>query len=274
MDEAVDEGDHTGGGGEHVGPFGEGFVGGDENRLCEVAACDDLEEEVGVSVVVVEIPHLINREELRSGEAAQAPGQGGAGVLSGEFVEHVGGHGESGGEAAEDCVVEDVLDEHRLPDSVRSDEDDVGGVTDEGEGEEFLDEGAVDAFGPGPIEVGDGFEGADAGVGQASFEGAALAFAVFDVDDAFDPRFAEHGVVLDGETVECDGAQALSHGVGFSRWSLVHCRRLGVHRRIRRRGGRSRRGRGGARTGSAAGGRRVGQVRAAAACRLPVAAGR
>ena len=97
-----------------------GLLVGDENRLCEVAACDDLEEEVGVSVVVVEIPHLINREELRSGEAAQAPGQGGAGVLSGEFVEHVGGHGESGGEAAEDCVVEDVLDEHRLPDSVRT----------------------------------------------------------------------------------------------------------------------------------------------------------
>ena len=172
----------------------------------------------------------------------------------------------TGGEAAEDCVVEDVLDEHRLPDSVRSDEDDVGGVTDEfcglvgaysptrtGEGEEFLDDSAGRSMRLGQVQS-KSATGLKApmrveGVGQASFEGAALAFAVFDVDDAFDPRFAEHGVVLDGETVECDGAQALSHGVGFSRWSLVHCRRLGVHRRIRRRGeGRSRRGRGAGRT--------------------------
>ena len=223
-----------------------------------VPACDDLEEEVGVSVVVVEIPHLINRQKLRLGEAAQAPSKGGVGVLGGEFVEHVRGHGEPGGEAVEHGMVEEVLHQHGLADSVRTDEDDVGGVVDEGEGEELLDEEAVDAFGPGPVEVGDGFEGADAGVGQATFEGAALAFAVFDVDDAFDPGFAEHGVVLGGEAVECDGAQALSHGVGFSRWSLVHCRRLGVHRRIRRRGGRSRRGRGGAPTVCAAAGRRAG----------------
>ena len=83
-------------------------------------------------------------------------------------------------------MVEEVFDEHGFPDAVRSDEDDVGGVVDEGEREQLLDEGAVDAFGPGPVEVGDGLEGADARVGQAPFEGAALAFAVLDVDDALE----------------------------------------------------------------------------------------
>ena len=68
--------------------------------------------------------------------------------------------------------------------------------------EQLLDEGAVGAFGPGPVEVGDGLEGADACVGEAAFEGAALAFAVLDVDDALDPGLGEQGVVLGGEAVE------------------------------------------------------------------------
>ena len=106
-------------------------------------------------------------------------------------------------------MVEEVLHEHGLPDAVWPDEDDVGGVVDEGEGEELLDEGAVGAFGPGPVEVGDGLEGAHRCVGQAAFEGAALAFAVLDVDDALDPGLGEQGVVLGGEAVECDVAQAL-----------------------------------------------------------------
>ena len=62
---------------------------------------DDFEEEVGVAVVVVEVPHLIDRQKLRAGEASQAPGEGCIGVLSGELVEHVRGHGEPGGEAVE-----------------------------------------------------------------------------------------------------------------------------------------------------------------------------
>ena len=225
MDEAVDEGDDAGGGGEHVGPLREGFVRGDEHRQIEIPAGDDLEEEVGVAVVVVEVPHLVDREKLRSGEATQPPGKGGVGVLSGEFVEHVRGGGEPRGEAAEDAMVEEVLHQHGLPDAVRSDEDDVGGVLDEGEREELLDEGAVDALGPVEVEVGEGFEGADAGVGETPFEGAALAFAVLDVDDALDPGLGEQGRVLRRESVEPDGTQALAHGAGFIRWCLVHGRR-------------------------------------------------
>ena len=160
-------GDDTGGGGEHVAPFGEGFIGRDEDRHGEVPAGDDLEEEVGIAVVVVEVSDLVDGEKLRAGEASQTPGEGGVGVLGSEFVEHVGDGGESGGEAVEDGVVEEVLHKHGLPDPVRTDKDDVGGVVDEGEGEQLLDEGAVGAFGPSPVEVGDGLEGADACVGHA-----------------------------------------------------------------------------------------------------------
>ena len=196
---ASSPGDDTGGGGEHVAPFGEGFIGRDEDRHGEVPAGDDLEEEVGIAVVVVEVSDLVDGQKLRAGEASQTPGEGGVGVLGSEFVEHVGGGGESGGEAVEDGVVEEVLHEHGLPDAVWPHEDDVGGVIDEGEGEQLLDEGAVGAFGPDPVEVGNGLEGADACVGEAAFEGAALAFAVLDVDDALDPWLGEQGVVLGGE---------------------------------------------------------------------------
>ena len=160
------------GGGEHVGPLREGFVRGDEHRQGEIPAGDDLEEEVGVAVVVVEVPHLVDCEKLRGGEATQSPGERCVGVLGGELVEHVRGGGEPRGEAAEDAMVEEVFHQHRFADAVRSEEDDVGGVVDEGEREEFLDEGAVDALGPVEVEVGEGFEGADAGVGRDAVRGS------------------------------------------------------------------------------------------------------
>ena len=60
VDEAVDEGDDAGGGGEHVGPFGEGFVGGEHGQL-EVAAGDELEEEVGVAELAQRERRLASR---------------------------------------------------------------------------------------------------------------------------------------------------------------------------------------------------------------------
>lgn len=58
--ESVDEGDDAGGRGEHVGPFAEGLVGSEDNGALEVTSGDDLEQEVGVAVVVVQIPDLVN----------------------------------------------------------------------------------------------------------------------------------------------------------------------------------------------------------------------
>ncbi len=93
-------------------------------------------------------------------------------------MEHVAGGGEAHGVAAEQRVVGEVLGDHRLADAVGADEDDVGGLGEEVEGEEFLDGAAVDLLRPLPVEVGHGFEGAEAGVLEAPLEAAPLAFAL------------------------------------------------------------------------------------------------
>jgi hypothetical protein len=45
--EPIDEGNDTAGVREHVGPFSERLVGRDDDRFFLVAACDDLEEQIG-----------------------------------------------------------------------------------------------------------------------------------------------------------------------------------------------------------------------------------
>ena len=73
---------------ENTSPHsGEGFIGRDEHGRGEVPAGDDLEEEVGIAVVVVEVSDLVDGQKLRAGEASQTPGEGGVGVLGSEFVE-------------------------------------------------------------------------------------------------------------------------------------------------------------------------------------------
>jgi hypothetical protein len=51
--------------------------------------------------------------------------------------------------------------QHGLADAVGPEQHDVGGIVDEGEREQLIDESAVDLRGPAPVEVGDGLEGAD-----------------------------------------------------------------------------------------------------------------
>jgi hypothetical protein len=60
MDEAVDKGDDAGCVGEHLVPFSEGTVGGDEGARLLVAARDELEKQVGVAVGVGEVADLID----------------------------------------------------------------------------------------------------------------------------------------------------------------------------------------------------------------------
>ena len=59
MDEAVDEGDDAGGVGEHVVPFAEDLVGGQDDGTLQVSAGDDLEQQVGVAVVIGEVADLV-----------------------------------------------------------------------------------------------------------------------------------------------------------------------------------------------------------------------
>ena len=52
---------------------------------------------------------------MRLKPAMERSGRGCVGVLGGEFVEHVPGHDESGGEAVEQDVVEEVFTSMVLP---------------------------------------------------------------------------------------------------------------------------------------------------------------
>ena len=60
MDESVDEGDDASGIGKDVIPLGEGFVSSQDDGALEVPSSNDLEEEVGVAVVVGEIADLVD----------------------------------------------------------------------------------------------------------------------------------------------------------------------------------------------------------------------
>jgi hypothetical protein len=75
--------------------------------------------------------------------------------------------------AGEHGGVRDVLGDHRLPEPLRRDEDDVVGLLHEVEGDSALDGLAVDALRPGPVEVGHRLEPAELATAEAPFETAA-----------------------------------------------------------------------------------------------------
>ena len=65
VDEAVDEGDDTGGVGEDVVPFPERFIGSEDNGPVLISPGDDREEEVGVAGVVGEVAELVDTKDRR-----------------------------------------------------------------------------------------------------------------------------------------------------------------------------------------------------------------
>ena len=60
VDQAIDEGYDAGGVGEHLVPFGEGPVGGDDGALLLVAPIGQLEQQVGMAIGVGQVPDLID----------------------------------------------------------------------------------------------------------------------------------------------------------------------------------------------------------------------
>jgi hypothetical protein len=102
--------------------------------------------------------------------ATQAPGECDGRFLGSEVAQHVAGGGEADGVAAERSLVRDVAENHRFADAVGAEQDSVDAIVDEFEGKEVIDGLAIDALGPRPIVVGDGFEAADAGGAEASLE--------------------------------------------------------------------------------------------------------
>jgi hypothetical protein len=56
--QAVDHGDHAGGVGEDLTPFGKCAVGGDDGAFLLVATADQFEQEVGVTIGVGQVADL------------------------------------------------------------------------------------------------------------------------------------------------------------------------------------------------------------------------
>src|ERR1700683_4519145 len=104
-------------------------------------------------------------------------------------MQHVGGDDEASAIAAQDRLVQQVLRDHGLADPVWADEDDVGGLAEEVQGEEFFEELTIDLFGPGVIEVRNGFELEEPCVGEPALETATLPFALLDLEHALEPGF-------------------------------------------------------------------------------------
>jgi len=82
VQQAIDEGDHAGGVGEHLVPFAEGLVGAEEDGALQlVAAGDDLEQQIGIAGVVGQIADLVDGEDRGAGIAAEPAGERDGGVL-------------------------------------------------------------------------------------------------------------------------------------------------------------------------------------------------
>ena len=192
MQQPIDEGDHAAGIGEDLIPFAEHFVGRQDNgTLLLITTGDHLEEQIGVVCVVGEIADFVNGEQPWAGVAAQPACERGGGVLGGEVVQHFGGEGKAGGVAVQYCLVGEVFEQHGFAQAVGTDEHHVGGFADEGEREQLLDQAAVALGRPGPVEVGDRFEGAQPAVIETAFERATGSLAVFDFNDTSEPRLVE-----------------------------------------------------------------------------------
>src|SRR6266581_2815916 len=123
-------------------------------------------------------------------------------------MQHVGGDDEASAIAAEDRLVQQVLRDHRLADPVRTDQDDVSGLLEEVQSEKLLEELAIDLFGPGVIEVRDGFELEQPGVAEATLQTATLPFAFFDLEHALEPGLVADLLGLRQQAVEVQALEA------------------------------------------------------------------
>jgi hypothetical protein len=129
--------------------------------------------------------------------------------------------------------VGDVLGNHRLAETLRGDEDDVAGGLDEIEVEGGLDGGAVEALGPGPVEIGHGLEAADAAVSQAALKAFAGTVLGLRLDDTLEELGVapavlggERDEIVDGGTdvVQADALELVSEGIHRS-FSWSSCER-------------------------------------------------
>src|SRR5258708_1377976 len=96
--------------------------------------------------------------------------------------------------AVQDGLIEHIFYQHRLAETVRADQNDIGSLLDEGEREDLLDERTITLGGPLPVEVGDGLEDPDARVVETPLEAASRALGLLDVEQLGQPGFGDEGL--------------------------------------------------------------------------------
>src|SRR5262249_31223790 len=216
MNEAIDEGDDAGSVGEHLVPFAERTVGGDDRARLLVAARDEFKKEVGVTVGVGEVADLIDDEEARTYVAAQAPAQRGIAVERGEITEHMAGGGKQHGMTGDDGLVSDILGDHRLAESVWCNEDHVAWLLEEVEGHQRFDCRSVTALGPSPIEVAQRLEAADMGFSQPSLERASCTLLLFPIEQRWEPSAGGRFLPMGKQAIKIEGLGPELEGIEIS----------------------------------------------------------
>ena len=89
--------------------------------------------------------------------------------MRGEVVEQICGESEARSVAVKDGLVGEVFEQQGFTETVRAEQDDVGGIGDEAEREQRIDQGAVALGRPCPVEVGERFEGTESCVVETPF---------------------------------------------------------------------------------------------------------
>ena len=112
----------------------------------------------------------------------------------------------------------EVFGDHGFADAVLSDEDDVGGVFEPLESSELFDEIAIDGSGPCPVEVGEGFCGAESSGSEASIEASLGSFLFFPNKQLFDPREILRFVGVGEQSDEPEGFGPFQRSLGQG-WS-------------------------------------------------------
>jgi hypothetical protein len=80
-------------------------------------------------------------------------------------------------------------------------------LLEEAEGEELIEERAIELLRPVVVEVGQGLEAAEASVTEPALEAALLALTVFDLEHALEPGLMQDLFGVGEEPVEVQSAQ-------------------------------------------------------------------
>jgi hypothetical protein len=101
-----------------------------------------------VSVRVGQITDLVDHKQRRTGVMAQPAPQSGIAVQRAEIAEQLARAGEQNIEPLERRLMGDVLRDRRFTDTVWPNQHDVGGVLEELQRHQRIDDGPITAFGP------------------------------------------------------------------------------------------------------------------------------